>query len=151
MEKVFQKSYCNLKKSVIYYVGYIFRGVVQSVEHQSPKLGVQSSSLCAPAKKFDKFWLVEFFYPLRKQWYIISPLVCISSPKVHIISRRLYPLSQWWYTTLRVNDIPQQVADDIHAFGVIWYVGSSPYENSQKHLFCLPFTEQKALNLLSFQ
>ena len=31
----------------------IFRGVVQSVEHQSPKLGVQSSSLCAPAKKIQ--------------------------------------------------------------------------------------------------
>ena len=26
------------------------RGVVQSVEHQSPKLGVQGSSPCAPAK-----------------------------------------------------------------------------------------------------
>ena len=23
-------------------------------------------------KKFDKFRLVEFFYPLRKQWYIIT-------------------------------------------------------------------------------
>ena len=28
----------------------VFRGVVQSVEHQSPKLGVQGSSPCAPAK-----------------------------------------------------------------------------------------------------
>ena len=28
-------------------------------------------------------------------------------------------LSQWWYTTLRVDDIPQQVAYDIHALGVI--------------------------------
>ena len=26
------------------------RGVVQSVEHQSPKLGVQGSSPCAPAR-----------------------------------------------------------------------------------------------------
>ena len=26
----------------------------------------------SPAKKFDKFRLVEFFYPLRKQWYIIT-------------------------------------------------------------------------------
>ena len=42
------------------------------------------------AKKFDKFRLVEFFYPLRKQWYIINngnfaivishqPSGCISS------------------------------------------------------------------------
>ena len=28
----------------------MYRGVVQSVEHQSPKLGVQGSSPCAPAK-----------------------------------------------------------------------------------------------------
>ena len=37
------------------------RGVVQSVEHQSPKLGVQGSSPCAPAKKIDKFRLGDFF------------------------------------------------------------------------------------------
>ena len=30
---------------------YLNRGVVQLVERQSPKLHVQSSSLCAPAKK----------------------------------------------------------------------------------------------------
>ena len=46
------------------------------------------------AKKFDKFRLVEFFYPLRKQWYIITTQAWISSPKVYIISRRLYLLSQ---------------------------------------------------------
>ena len=35
---------------MIYYVSHeINRGVVQSVEHQSPKLGVQGSSPCAPA------------------------------------------------------------------------------------------------------
>ena len=34
------------------------RGVVQSVEHQSPKLGVQGSSPCAPAKK----------KAIRKRW-----------------------------------------------------------------------------------
>ena len=32
---------------------YLNRGVVQLVERQSPKLHVQSSSLCAPAKKKD--------------------------------------------------------------------------------------------------
>jgi hypothetical protein len=26
----------------------------------------------APAKKFDKFRLVDFFYPLQKQWHIIT-------------------------------------------------------------------------------
>ena len=50
---------------------------------------------------------------------ISSALTSLSRQSEHIISRRLYPLSQWWYTTLRVDDIPQQVADDIHAFGVI--------------------------------
>ena len=33
-------------------------------------------------------------YPLRKQWYIITTQAWISSPKVYIISRRLYLLSQ---------------------------------------------------------
>ena len=35
---------------MIYYVSIKYRGVVQLVEHQSPKLGVQGSSPCAPAK-----------------------------------------------------------------------------------------------------
>ena len=51
-------------------------------------------NLLFSAKKFDKFQLVEFFYPLRKQWYIITTQSWISSPKVYIISRRLYLLSQ---------------------------------------------------------
>ena len=28
----------------------------------------------------------------------------------------------------------------MHAYGVIWYVSSSPYENSRKYLFCPLFT-----------
>ena len=35
----------------------------------------------------------------------------------------------------RLGDIPQQVADDIHGYAVIWYVSSSPYKNSPKYLF----------------
>jgi hypothetical protein len=48
---------------------------------------------------------------LRKQWHIIavrrisSALTSISRQSEYIISRRLYTLSQWWYTTLRVGDI----------------------------------------------
>jgi hypothetical protein len=56
--------------------------------------GRSPSNLSFSAKKFDKFRLVEFFYPLRKQWYIITMQSWISSPKVYIISRRLYLLSQ---------------------------------------------------------
>ena len=42
------------------------RGVVQSVEHQSPKLGVQGSSPCAPAKKKairESEWLFQLNPP----------------------------------------------------------------------------------------
>ncbi len=62
------------------------RGIVQLVEHQSPKLGVVGSSPSAPAKKPDKFRLVEFFIQAAGLVYhhdavvdIISPLGCISS------------------------------------------------------------------------
>ena len=48
------------------------RGIAQLVEYWSPKPWVVGSSPSAPAKKFDKFRLVEFFYPLRKQWHIIT-------------------------------------------------------------------------------
>ena len=68
--------------------------VAQSVEHILGKDEVTSSNLVISSKKFDKFRLVDFFYPLRKQWYIITTRSCISSPKVYIISRRLYLLSQ---------------------------------------------------------
>ena len=63
-------------------------------------------------------------------------LACISSPKVYIISRRLYPLSQWWYTRLSPWWYAKLRFDDMHACGVIWYVSSSLYKNSWKYLFC---------------
>jgi len=47
----------------------------------------------------------------------------------------------------RLGDIPQQVADDMHACGVIWYVSSSPYKNSPKYLFHPPLPKQKARRL----
>ena len=31
------------------------------------------------------------------------------------------PPAAWWYTTLRVDDIPQQVADDIQCFALMIY------------------------------
>ena len=44
----------------------------------------------APPKKFDKFRLVEFFLSIAKAMVYHHALACISSPKVHIINRRLY-------------------------------------------------------------
>ena len=70
-------------------------------------------------------------------------LACISSPKVYIISRRLYPLSQWWYTRLSPWWYTKLRFDDMHACGVIWYVSSSLYENSWKYLFCPPLPRKK--------
>ena len=59
--KKFQKGIA-FSKIVCYNIKRLInRGVVQSVEHQSPKLGVQGSSPCAPAKKIDKFRLGDFF------------------------------------------------------------------------------------------
>ena len=53
----------------------------------------EGSNPLLSAKKSDKFRLVGFFYPLRKQWHIISRQAvyhqgwhchpCISSPKVY--------------------------------------------------------------------
>ena len=45
---------------------------------------------------------------------------CISSPKAYIISRRLYSSVAWWYTMLRIDDIPQQVADNIQGLRLDW-------------------------------
>ena len=66
----------------------------QAVRPRSATPLCPSSNLGGTSKKFDKFRLVEFFYPLRKQWYIITTQSWISSPKVYIIRRRLYLLSQ---------------------------------------------------------
>ena len=56
------------------------RGVVQSVEHQSPKLGVQGSSPCAPAKK-SSFFGTRIFLSKPQAWHIIA-----ARSAVHIIS-----------------------------------------------------------------
>ena len=50
----------------------MFADVAQQVEHFLGKEEASSSNLPISSKKFDKFRLVEFFYPLRKQWYIIE-------------------------------------------------------------------------------
>ena len=50
----------------------------------------------------------------RSAAYIISPFGAVS----HHALACILPAA-WWYTMLRIDDIPQQVADDMHAFGVI--------------------------------
>ena len=57
MQKYLCYTYIALQKG--------YRGVVQLVERQSPKLHVQSSSLCAPAKK-SKSKDLDFFICVRR-------------------------------------------------------------------------------------
>ena len=64
-------------------------------------------------RKIRQVSTCRIFLSIAKAMVYHHALACISSPKVYIISRRLYPLSQWWYTTasrwwytmLRINDI----------------------------------------------
>ena len=77
---------------------------------------------CQRNSKILKALLSGFFYPSRLPWHIITAqrAVYIISPSGCISSRAsVYSPAAWWYTKLRFDDIPQQVADDIHAFGVI--------------------------------
>ena len=56
-------------------------------------------------------------------WYIITAqrAVHIISPSGCISSRASVHLSAaWWYTILRIDDIPQQVADDIQGCALIY-------------------------------
>ena len=46
---------------------------------------------------------------------------------------------------LRIDDIPQQVADDIHAFGVIWMRKCERSKLWQKNLL-LEYSEELATN-----
>ena len=50
-EKTFQKDLIFAKECAIIPKSTKYRGIVQSVEHQSPKLSVVGSSPSAPAKK----------------------------------------------------------------------------------------------------
>ena len=114
--------------------------VAQSVEHILGKDEVTSSNLVISSKKFDKFRLVDFFYPLRKQWYIIS--------------RRLYLLSQWWYTRLSPWWYTKLRFDDMHAFGVIETLQFEPKQKVARISFLSSLhkkrTSKKSFCFLSF-
>ena len=77
--------------------------------------GVTSSNLVVSTKKFRKHLLSEFFYPSRR--------LGISSrrSRVYHQGRRAALVSHHALACmfLWLDDIPQQVADDIHSFGVI--------------------------------
>ena len=100
----------------------------------------------APTKKFDKFRLVEFFYPSRRLG-ISSPREawCISSAPFGAVSHHALACIY-----LRLDDIQNFVLmicnscgiDDKHAFGVILRLGSKPYYKTQKYLFRSPYTEK---------
>ena len=68
-------------------------------------------------------------------------LACISSPKVYIISRRLYPLSQWWYTTASRWWYTMLCIDDIHAFRRD--LGSNPYWKTKNIFFIFPLQTKR--------
>ena len=54
---------------------------------------------------------------------------------------------------LCIDDIPQQVADDIHAFGVIWYATVQTQSKSGKNIFFIVLSQKvqvKRLGLLFF-
>ena len=87
---------------------------------------------------------LSIFYPLRKQWYIITRHACISSPKVYIISRRLYcAFAIMIYNSCGIDDRQNFVLmicnscgiDDIHGFRRDLCESSKSYANSVKISF----------------
>ena len=115
------------------------RWTVRSAERLCP----QAKESLRPCQKIRQVSTCRIFLSIAKAMAYHHALACISSPKVYIISRRLYPLSQWWYTRLLPWRYTKLRFDDMHACGVIWYVSSSLYENSWKYLFYRPFTKKK--------
>ena len=89
-----------------------------------------------PHQKIRQVSACRIFLSIAKAMAYHHALACISSPKVYIISHRLHPLSQWWYTRLSPWWYTKLRFDDMHACGAIWYVSSSLYENTKKYLFC---------------
>ena len=67
----------------------------------------------------------SFFYPLRKQWYIITARSAVyiikgGVPPLYLIThQRASAFAMMICNFFEIDDIPQQVADDIHGCAVI--------------------------------
>ena len=120
--------------------------VAQSVEHILGKDEVTSSNLVISSKKFDKFRLVDFFYPLRKQWYIIttqswisSAVGCISSAVGCIFCRNDD------IQGFRLGDIQNFVLMICTPLAWLRRYSSSPNKKWREYLFYRHYTKTKAL------
>ena len=98
----------------------------QAVRPRSAKPLRPGSNPGGASKKFDKFRLVEFFYPLRKQWYIITlqrvshHRRCISSAAGCILFRN----DDIQCSALMICN--SYGIDDIHGYAVILRLSSNP-------------------------
>ena len=93
----------------------VHRGIAQLVEYWSPKPWVVGSSPSAPAKK-SSFFGTRIFLSKPQAWHIIA-----ARSAVHIIS----PCGAVSHHApacifLRLDDIPQQVADDVQGYALIY-------------------------------
>ena len=92
---------------LLYNMDNVFGRLAQLVEHSLDVRRVSGSSPLMSTKKEVTFVYQKLllFLSIAKAMAYHHALACISSPKVHIINRRLY--------RFRNDDIPQQVADDM--------------------------------------
>ena len=85
------------------------------------------SQLCAsfgfrvllPLPKNSENNVLWIFLSKPQAWHIITRQR-VYHRRRRISSREACISADWWYTMLRIDDIPQQVADDIHGFAVIF-------------------------------
>ena len=112
-------------------------GCRQAVRHQTLTLTLPGFESLHPSQKntAEKYpFLQYFFYPSRRLgissphevWWISSALWAVYHHASACIFLRLDDIQ-----CLRIDDMPQRVADDIHAFGVI---GMREYENLLNYL-----------------
>ena len=91
-----------------------------------------------PQKKNEAYALRSFFIQAAGLVYHHAS-ACISSAhlELYIITAKpcIIPPAAWWDATLRVDDIPQQVADDIHGFRRDLCESSNSYVKTAKISF----------------